>query len=955
MALSLGGGEKGQIVRLRRASVVAVFSVFAVIASAWGAYAVQDFQDRVVNDDPADFTPHVLDGRVNSIVQIGQTMIVGGRFTQVQEAGSATVLTRNNIFAFDSTTGEVDAGFAPNVGDEVMALLPAKDGASVYVGGKFVTVNGVRNRVLTRLNISNGQAVAGFTPNIGARVRDLRLSGGRLYVAGPFTSVDGEAHRALVTIDPTTGRLDPFLNLDFAGTQNGGATQVLKMDISPDGSRLAAVGNFATVGGLSRHQIVMLDLSGDTAQLANWYTPRYEAACSTSFDSYMRDIDFAPNGTYFVVSTTGAYRAPPRLCDSQARWETSATGTDIQPTWVNYTGGDTTYAVALTGTAVYVGGHFRWANNPFVADAAGPGAVSREGIAALDPVNGLPLSWNPGRTKGVGVFDMLATPQGLWVGSDTDRIGHFEFHGRLALMPLAGGKQVPKPFAGKLPNDIYLLGPGAASSNQVLKRHYDGQTVGQTSQVPSGGTSWSSARGSVMLNGTLYTAWSDGNLYARSFDGQTFGQASRLDLHGLTAFSDELRTMTGLFYDAGRLYFTLAGSSNLFYRYFTPESGVVGAQRFTASGSVSGMDFTQASGMFLSGDKLYVGQRLTGDLRRVDFVDGSPVGGTAQRVSGPTVDGNDWRARGAFLYAGADAQPANQAPKATLGASCDELTCSFSSQGSGDPDGTIVSYAWDFGDETTGDGPTASHTYQAAGTYTVTLTVTDNRGATDTASQQVTPAAAPISFVGRDVSSANWSSHRVTVPAQVTAGDGLLLFLTVNRSDVTASDPTGVGGWTAVGARTVGTMATRVWQKAADASDAGRPVTVNLSGVAKGDLLVLAYHGTDQTAPVAAAEASVETTSRAAHTTPTISVPAGGGWVVSYWGEKSSATTSWSSPAGEALRSESFGTLGGRISSLATDSGGAVPAGSRDGRTATADSASRLATMWSIVLSPRGT
>ncbi len=47
-----------------------------------------------------------------------------------------------------------------------------------------------------------------------------------------------------------------------------------------------------------------------------------------------------------------------------------------------------------------------------------------------------------------------------------------------------------------------------------------------------------------------------------------------------------------------------------------------------------------------------------------------------------------------------------------------------------DPDGTVVSYYWDFGDGTAGTGTTVSHTYAAPGIYTVTLIVTDNAGAT---------------------------------------------------------------------------------------------------------------------------------------------------------------------------------------------------------------------------------
>jgi PKD repeat protein len=63
----------------------------------------------------------------------------------------------------------------------------------------------------------------------------------------------------------------------------------------------------------------------------------------------------------------------------------------------------------------------------------------------------------------------------------------------------------------------------------------------------------------------------------------------------------------------------------------------------------------------------------------------------------------------------------------------------FSSAGSMDPDGTIVSYLWNFGDGTpTSSQPNPRHSYSAPGTYTATLTVTDNNGATGTDTAQVT-------------------------------------------------------------------------------------------------------------------------------------------------------------------------------------------------------------------------
>ena len=86
----------------------------------------------------------------------------------------------------------------------------------------------------------------------------------------------------------------------------------------------------------------------------------------------------------------------------------------------------------------------------------------------------------------------------------------------------------------------------------------------------------------------------------------------------------------------------------------------------------------------------------------------------------------------------AHAVTVNAPPVASFTSACSGLTCSFNASGSSDPDGTIASYAWTFGDGTTGSGATANRTYAAGGTYTVTLTVTDNGTATSTQAQNVT-------------------------------------------------------------------------------------------------------------------------------------------------------------------------------------------------------------------------
>ena len=79
----------------------------------------------------------------------------------------------------------------------------------------------------------------------------------------------------------------------------------------------------------------------------------------------------------------------------------------------------------------------------------------------------------------------------------------------------------------------------------------------------------------------------------------------------------------------------------------------------------------------------------------------------------------------------------NQSPVASFTVSTSLLTADFTDT-STDSDGTVVSWAWDFGDGNTSTAQNPSNTYAANGTYTVSLTVTDDMGATSSASQSVT-------------------------------------------------------------------------------------------------------------------------------------------------------------------------------------------------------------------------
>ncbi len=529
--------------------------------------------------------------------------------------------------------------------------------------------------------------------------------------------------------------------------------------------------------------------------------------------------------------------------------------------------------------------------------------------------------------------------------------GQLEYHARIGFLPLAGGTTPPRPTVGTIPGDVYAV---PTTVNHPVVRTVTETSSGPDRDVPAGGIDWTTARGGFMLDNQIYTGWSNGQFNRRTFDGTTYGAATPINLADQivndAAWHTDVAASTGMFWKDGRLYYTVSGQTSLYYRRFTVESYVVGAQRFTATASNAQIDFSKVTGMFFANGRLYWGSSLDGNLRRVDFVNDQPVSGTVRIISGPSVDGLNWRSRAMYLST-RGAPAANDPPVAVATGDCKYLVCSFSGASSHDSDGTIAKYSWDFGDGGTADGATATHTFTSAGDHVVKLTVTDDKGATSTANYTATTTTVPtgVAFVGAAGANANTTAHRVTVPSSVQAGDRLLLLASFNDVTVTVSGPTGVTGWSTVTPQQTSSMVTRAWQKVAAAGDAGTALTVTTSAYVKGDLTVLAYRGNDLVVLGAAGRA--ETTSGTTHTTPTVQVPDGTApMLVSYWAEKSSATTALTGPAGQQVRRSATGTGGGHVTALAADS--TVPAGTATagGLTATADSASAQATMWSFLI-----
>ncbi len=896
-------------------------------------------KSTMVSSVPSSITPQVNNGDVQSIAQVGNMIVIGGNFTQVN--GQAY----NHVAAFNATTGAVSTAFRPSINGIVNAVAPGPNNHSVYVGGNFSQIGAANVTDLALLDLDTGAIASGWqSPSFNfGEVRDLTRRGNRLYIGGTFTAVGGRTHGGLASLDAATGAVQPFLSVQLTGQHNPQTTGwvgIRRFDVTPDGSKLVAVGNFTEADGLPRVQIVMIDLTGTSATVdPTWNTARFQPTCfSWAFSDTVRGVSFSPDGSYFVVTSTGGGNRG-TLCDAAVKFGTTSQGGDVQPEWVAETGGDSLWGVTATDSAIFVGGHNRWMNDPLGVDQAQAGAVPRAGLAALDPVSGRPLAWNPGRVpKGTFVYNFLSTPNGVYLGSDTDYIGNFRYkRPKIAFFPYQGGSQLASTTTGSLPGSVFLAGkqptatdsnvlyrvntggqavqaidngpdwsadtastspyrnsgsnsatyaPGATldstvpsstpatifdserwdpngdpemqwnfpvdpgtpievrvflanrcsctsqpgsrvfnvsldgqswldnedlvadvgnqtatmkdkditapangmvtisfghvtenplvngieiirtdkqppapdATNTVSRIEFDGTTATGPADVGSGGIDWSRARGAFMVGNKVFYGFTDNLLHSRTYDGASWGPDVKYDLYHDPAWANvrtgdgdstfdgafpslygEMPNITGMFYSAGRLYYTEFGDSRLRSRWFSPDSGIVDETTVQAPSSV---DFSDADGMIYANGKLYYVTKSDGVLHAVAFADGA-VSGSPITVSGPAQDGIDWRNRAMFLFNGTPAGAPNQRPVAAFSSSCQVNVCNFDGSASSDSDGTVASYAWDFGDGKSDTGSKPSHSYAAGGTYTVKLTVTDNDGSTNAVSHNVTVADPP--------------------------------------------------------------------------------------------------------------------------------------------------------------------------------------------------------------------
>jgi hypothetical protein len=641
-----------EVAGVRRAGAAVLAGVFAVVfmmpSRADAVLVPAPVSGHVVAADPSDVTPHAMDGEVRAFAQIGETVYVGGSFTQVRTAAVATWIDRPYLFAYDRGTGALRSAFLPALDGAVNSLIGTPDGR-LLVGGSFGTVNGVARKNLVALDPATGGTLDGWVGRgDGGTVRTMKLHGDDLYVGGAFNWINGVQRHGLARLDAATGAVDSGFLVDATGGRNNVVPYVWTIDVAPNGRTLVMGGNFTLINGLSRNQIAVIDIdASDAATVADWSTERYVPPCANPalFTHYVQSVDFSDDGDYFIVGSNGGTGWPEAYCDTLARFETTTRGSGLDATWTDLTGNDTITSVNATDGVIYLGGHFRWLNNPGASDIDGPGAVDRLGVAATDPSNGMPINWNPRRSGapsgttawGSAVPVIWRGDDGIYIGQNSDGLGG-EYHGRFAMFPVAGGRTVPAVSApGAATGYLYSGG----TSGQLTRTAFDGSALGGSSVVSEPNLTGVGA--ATRAGDKLY--WDDAGKLA----------FSQVDSGGTTGapwfvgFNDwwNSSVMSGSFYLEGRLYYTKPSSDTLYYRYFEPDGYVVGGGEFSLP--TTGVAWSTVRGMTWANGKIVYGS-ADGALRGVAF---DPAAAAAVDGAGITVldAGTTWTSPTLFYSA----------------------------------------------------------------------------------------------------------------------------------------------------------------------------------------------------------------------------------------------------------------------------------------------------------------
>lgn len=362
-------------------------------------------------------TPQV-NGIIFSVEIVGNTVYAGGRFSKARPAGvpagGAGEVTRNNVLAFNLTTGQLlpwapavtgtqytspnnPGPFCRSAGgtnqwicDTVFRIKASPSGDRIYIGGDFDRVSGQRRTKLAAFDTASGNLVGNFNPTVSSRVRAIAVTDDRVYFGGAFATVNGTARSRLAALSPT-GAVQ-----SWAPAADG---EVFSMAAMPSANKVLVGGAFNRMNNVARRGLMMVDATNGGNSTLAWRDP--------SGAGTYTDIVTDGSTAYF-----GAYDFKGRNPRFEGRAAADvATGNTV---WEDGCYGDT-QSVAVANGVVYGASHTHdcravgelpeqsprnyWRLTAQGAAPSGTASINRNHVSRGEPISTI-LPWLPYTNSG---------------------------------------------------------------------------------------------------------------------------------------------------------------------------------------------------------------------------------------------------------------------------------------------------------------------------------------------------------------------------------------------------------------------------------------------------------------------------------------------------------------------------------------------------------------------------
>jgi PKD repeat protein len=728
------------------------------------------------------FNP-VANVRVAALAVRGDTLYLGGHFTMVSNQ------PRSRVAAVHATTGAL-LPWAPTVDSSVVAMTVHQPSGRVIIGGNFSTVNGVVQRGMTSLDGSTGAlmpwVVNTIVTNYGSQsyISGLTNDGDMVYGVGwNFGSGGGAGNfEGVFAADPLTGELDWVTGC--RGDTYGITTHDEVIYTVSHAHDCGMVGDFPETNPFTFQRAQAFRKGRGPSGLANAYGsnptwqhfPGRPAADvlhwlpSIALGSYTGQFQgawsIASNDDYLVLG--GEF---PRVNGQDQYGLVRFAKREIAPNR-DQIQGYPELAPTLTPMgpgSVRVGWTAAWDRDNrrlTVEVLRGPTTASSTVLTTFET----DTTW--WRRPPLGFLDTTAPPgsQQTYRIRVRDAFGN-GFAGPPATITIPAGSPTDSTYASMIRADSprhhwrlnetsgTLARDSVSSSDLTLGAGVTRNTPGALLNETDRAATWPGSSSTTAVQGTT-GQWESG---PQTFSIEAWVRTTTTLGGKIIGFGDRRTTRSTTNGADRHLYLTNNGQFRFGVRpdmgerqTITSAAGYNDGQWHHVVGTLSdaGMQL-YVDGVLVAEDPSITRAQVFWGYWRVggDRLTSWPSAPTREAINA-SIDEiavyphalSEARVRAHYQASGRGGGLPNDPPVAAFTTQTSDLTVTLDGSASHDPDGTITAHAWDFGDGTTGTGETTQHTYEAAGTYTVTLTVTDNDDATHEVTTTVTVTEPPPQF-----------------------------------------------------------------------------------------------------------------------------------------------------------------------------------------------------------------